>query len=152
MHDPAGRAPFEVNWDPARALLTTRVKSPITIDEVVQYKESLGQRIAGIPAGTIFVWLSSAIGYDAFSNRAAHQEMRSVVPLTLAAHGFRTSLLDLFEGTEIRITRTRDVECRAVAHVHQDEEKMRVYDERFGRPNERYFTDESLALAWLLQQ
>jgi hypothetical protein len=82
----------------------------------------------------------------------AHQEMRSVVPLALAAQGFRTSLLDLYEGTEIRITQTHDVVCRAIAHVHHDAEKMRVYDERFGRPNERYFADEGLALAWLLER
>jgi hypothetical protein len=47
---------------------------------------------------------------------------------------------------------TRDISCRAIAHVHDDKEKMTMFEERLGRPQERYFGDEAVATAWLLPQ
>ncbi|HEY4011883.1 MAG TPA: hypothetical protein VGM06_00985 [Polyangiaceae bacterium] len=144
-------APFEVTWDAGAALLTTRVRSPITVDEVALYKEALDGVLAAIPSGTTFAWMSSAVDYDAFSDRAAHAAMRAIVPSALAAHGLRTSMLDLYEGADVPIARTRGVSCGAIAHVHGDAQKMEALDSRFGGPAERYFGDEKAALEWVVR-
>jgi hypothetical protein len=36
--------------------------------------------------------------------------------------------------------------------VHHDVEKMLVFDERFGRDDERYFSDAAVARRWLLER
>lgn len=140
---------FEVTWDAASRLLTTRVRRSLSVEEVVEYSGALSRVLAAIPSETSFLWLSNSTGYEALANRAAHDIYRTVVPRTLAEHGFRTSLLDLYEG-EVSVTCTRGVTCAAIAHVHQDVEKMLVFDRRFGRDNERYFSDESEGRRWLL--
>ncbi len=145
-------AAYEVSWDESSALLTTRTRSPIDLAEVFRFKRTLVETLARLPTLSSFLWLSSAVGYHPLADRVAHQELRSVVPVTLAAHGVRTSLLDLHEGPEVAVSRTRGVLCRAIAHVHHDAAKMRLLDERFGRPNERYFADEGLAMVWLARQ
>jgi hypothetical protein len=76
---------------------------------------------------------------------------RVILPRTLAEHGFRTSLLDLYDG-ELSITCARGVECVAIAHVHHDAEKMLILDQRFGCNGERYFADPNVARRWLLQR
>jgi|SRR5580658_4364006 hypothetical protein len=140
---------FEVIWDEATTLLTTRIRSPMAVADVAAYRDTLGQTLATVPSGTTFTWLSSAVGYDAMADRTAHLELRSVVPLALAAHGVRTSLLDMHQGAEIAVTQTRGIVCRAIAHVHHDAAKMDAYNEHLARSNERYFGDEGSALAWL---
>ncbi|HSQ62650.1 MAG TPA: hypothetical protein VLM85_05530 [Polyangiaceae bacterium] len=145
-------AAYEVSWDESSALLTTRTRSPIGLADVFRFKETLAETLARVPALTSFLWMSSAVGYHPHADRAAHQELRSVVPATLAAHGVRTSLLDLVEDADVTVSRTRGIVCRAIAHVHHDAGKMLILDERFGRPNERYFSNEALAVAWLALQ
>jgi hypothetical protein len=141
--------PFDVAWDPGRTLLTTRVRGPLSVEDVIRYRDVLAGAIGRIPPDTTFLWLSDASGYEALANRAAHESLRTILPETLAAHGFRTSLLDLYEGPEVTIERRRGVACLAIAHVHHDIGKMAFFDERFGRANERYFAAEDSALAWL---
>jgi hypothetical protein len=140
---------FVVRWDPARAQLTTRVCSPITVADVAQYKETLSLVLSRIPPATGFVWLSDASGYEALADRASHLALRGVLPLALAAHGVRTSLLDLFETVDVSIAPAPSPLCRAVAHVHHEHEKMAALDAQLGRPNERYFADAASAEAWL---
>ncbi len=145
-------ASFDVAWDEAGAVLITRLRSPMAATDVTEYRVALDRALALIPSSSTFLWLSTALGYDALGDRAAHQELRAILPLTLAAYGFRTSMLDLYEGANVPITRTRDVACRAIAHVHHDAGKMSAFDEQLGRPNERYFADEGSALSWLAQR
>jgi hypothetical protein len=142
-------APFKVIWDEVQTLLITRIRSPMGVADVAAYRSALDHELSGVAHSTTFIWLSSAVGYDAMADRAAHMELRSVVPLTLAAYGFRTSLLDMHEGAEIPITQTRGIVCRALAHVHHDTAKMEALNEKLGRPGERYFSDEDSAQAWL---
>jgi len=66
--------------------------------------------------------------------------MGAVVPLLLAAHGFRTALLDVFEGADLPLTATRGIRCLAVACVHHDAGKMGECERRLGRPTEPFFT------------
>ena len=143
---------YEVIWDEPGELLTTRTRSPIAVTEVAAFKSALVEALARVPAESTFLWLSSAVGYHPLADRASHQQLRSVVPLTLAAYGVRTSLLDIYEDGAITISRTRGIVCRAIAHVHHDAKKMTTLDARLGRSNERYFADEQTAMAWLAVQ
>jgi hypothetical protein len=142
---------FEVTWDASLVLLTTRVGRSLSLEEVAEYKSTLAATIDAIPAGTSFRWLSDARGYEPLANREAHAVYRAILPKTLTEHGFRTSLLDLYDG-EVAVTRFRDVTCRALAHVHHDAEKMAIFNERLGRDTERYLSDEEAARRWLLER
>jgi len=139
---------FEVAWDAEASLLTTRVRRGLSVDDVAEYGSALSSAIAAIPDGTRFTWLSDATGYEAFANRVAHEAYRVILPRTLAEHGFRTSLLDLYDA-ELPVTCDRGVACAAIAHVHHDVEKMLIFDQRFGRDDERYFSDANAARRWL---
>jgi dienelactone hydrolase len=141
---------FEVTWDAEARLLTTRVPRALSVHEVAGYESALERVIAAVPDQTRFVWLSDATGYEALANRAAHEAYRVILPRRLAEHGFRTSLLDLYDA-ELPTTCARGVACTAVAHVHHDAEKMLIFDQRFGRDAERYFSDASAARRWLLR-
>jgi hypothetical protein len=142
---------FDVMWDAPQALLTTRVRRALSLEEVAEYEDVLARTIGAIAPGTSFLWLSDAMGYEPFADRAAHARYRSILPKMLAEHGFRASLLDLFDA-EVVITSARGVICRAIAHVHHDAEKIAIFDERFGRHNERYFSNEEVARMWLLER
>ena len=142
---------FEVTWDARARLLTTCVRCALSVDEVTDYDNALSRVIATIPDGTRFIWLSDATGYEALANRAGHEVYRVILPRTLAEHGFRTSLLDLYDG-ELPITCVRGVECVAIAHIHHDAEKMGIFDERFARDDERYFSEVDVGRRWLLER
>ncbi len=97
---------------------------------------------------TAFTMIVDLRGYEV-RDIAAHKEMRTVIPLTLADYGFRTALLDLFDPVDLPLRPARGSICIAVAHVHHDADKMTLYDDRLGRENERFFTDYATADAWL---
>src|SRR5271155_6023471 len=109
--------PFDVVWDEPRTLLITCVRCAMVPMDMTPYRDALRGALARISPGSTFVWLSSSVGYDPWENRPAHAELRSILLVTLAACGFRTSLLDLYEGVDLPITRRRGVTCRAIAHV-----------------------------------
>jgi hypothetical protein len=142
-------APFDVVWDEPRTLLITRIRCPPVPMEITPYRDTLRGALARISPGATFVWLSSAVGYDPWENRPGHAELRSLLLVTLATYGFRTSLLDLYEGVDLPIMRRRGVTCRAIAHVHEPRARVDASNEQFGRPNEWYFSDEGVALEWL---
>jgi len=148
---PRPTIPFDVVWDEPRTLLITRVRCASAPMDMTPYRDALRGALARISPGSAFVWLSSAVGEDPGENRPAHAELRSILSVTLASCGFRTSLLDLYDGVDLPITRRRGVTCRAIAHVHQPRARVDASNEQFGRPNERYFSDEGVALEWLAQ-
>ncbi len=43
------------------------------------------------------------------------------------------------------------IRCTGAAHIHQDATKIEKYESLFGRDNERFFTDPTLAEEWILQ-
>jgi hypothetical protein len=141
--------PFAVHWDAEHRLLATHVWGGLAVDEVAQLVAELSRAMAAIPAQSGFIWLSDATGYEPLADRAGHAALRAVVPRALAAHGFRTSLLELAEGAELELSSDRGVVCRAVAHVHHDADKMAQLDQQLGGASERYFGDLALARAWL---
>jgi hypothetical protein len=141
---------YEVTWEGQGEFLSTRVRRALSVDEANEYSRVLDMAIARLLPGTGFVWLSNSSGYEPLANRGGHAVYRSILPKVLAEHGLRTSLLDMYEG-EVLIEHSFEVTCRAVAHVHHDADKMAIFDGRFGRANERYFSDEDLARDWLLK-
>jgi hypothetical protein len=133
----------------ADGILNTRLSSPVTLDEIREWRSSLDREIANVPDGGTFKLLADLRGYDFSLDRDAHQEMRVVLPLLLARHGLRTALLDLFPEATVTVTRERGVTCTAAAYVHHNVEKMTAFNDTLERPREEFSTDREAAEAWI---
>lgn len=130
-------------------LLTTRLSSPVTLDEIREWRTSLDREVARVPERGTFKLLADLRGYDFSLDKDAHQEMRVVLPLFLARHGLRTALLDLFPEASVTVTHERGVTCRAAAYVHHNVEKMTAFNDTLERPREEFATDRNAAEAWI---
>jgi hypothetical protein len=139
---------IESRWEPDGGILTTRLQGRVTVEEVKGWAALLAEAIGRIPDDTPFKLLVDLCEYEP-AELEAHKAMRMVIPLTLAQHGLRTALLDLFEPVALPLQTVRGVRCTAVAHVHHDESKMGEYERRLGRAKERFFTDAAEAEEWL---
>ncbi len=135
-------------WDARRKLLVTRLGGDVDLDDVRRWKDALARELDRIDDQTAFKMIVDLRGYEV-RDLAAHKEMRTVIPLTLADYGFRTALLDVFDPVDLPLRQVRGITCIAVAHVHHDADKMTLYDDRLGRENERFFTDYARADAWI---
>ena len=137
-------------WQAQTNLLSTRVAGVLTLDEVRRWKEGLEQMARRISKDETFRMLVDIRGYEvADQEREVHQAMREVVPLFLAAHGFRMGFFDLYEEEPPVGRGETSARCVAVAHVHHDAGKMERYNELLARPAERFFTDADEAERWL---
>ncbi len=135
-----GRNIAEGSWDAGASLVVARLAGTVSVEDVRGWKRSVERALARIEAGSRFKLIVDLRDYE-FAEIAAHKEMRTFVPLTLARYGFRTGLLDLFEPLDLALERTRGIACFAVAHVHHDPDKIAYYALRLGRTCERFFTD-----------
>lgn len=135
-------------WDAAARTLSTRLSGPVSEADVRSWEAALAGALARIEDGGVFKLLYDLRFYEP-ADLDAHRAMRTVVPLLLAAHGFRTAILDLFEGADLPLTTARGIRCLAAACVHHDAGKMTEYERRLGRPTERFFTDRAEAETWL---
>ncbi len=143
-----GRTIAEGSWDAAASLVVARLAGTVSVEDVRRWKGSVERALARIEAGSRFRLIVDLRGYE-FAEVAAHKEMRTFVPLTLALYGFRTALLDLFEPLDLALERTRGIICFAAAHVHHDPDKIAHYAQRLARPCERFFTDRGEAEVWI---
>ncbi len=132
---------------PVRAVMA-RLAGSVDESEVARWAELLDRAFAWIPDGTEVVVLSNLHGYEPASIDA-HEAMRAVLPARLAAHGFRTSLIDVAGGS-IDVRTNPRIVISKVAHVHHDATKMASYEATAGSERERYFHDPAYANAWLL--
>jgi hypothetical protein len=137
-----------VRWDANGRLLVARLSGAVTAADALRWAEEVQAALAQIPDGATFKLLSDLFGYEPVGLEA-HKAMRGVIPLALAAHGFRTGLIAMVGAPEPTITTTRGVRCVAVAHVHHDANKMALYEERVGRADERFFSSRDAARAWI---
>jgi hypothetical protein len=135
-------------WNPNDRVLVTRIGGAPGHAEVANWRESLARELSQIEDDSTFKIIVDFRGYEA-DDLAVHQEICVIIPITLAEYGFRTALMDLFEGANLPLRNRYGISCLAVAHVHHDENKMNEYDRRLGRPNERFFTDYRLAEDWI---
>jgi hypothetical protein len=132
---------------PVRGVMA-RLSGKVDENDVARWIELLDRALAWVPDGTEIVLLSNLHGYEPAS-LDAHKAMRDVIPLRLAAHGFRTALVDVVGG-ELEVRASPRIAISKVAHVHHDATKMASYEAQVGCDRERFFSDPARANAWLL--
>lgn len=141
-------AEFSSEWNTTTSTLTTRLGGIATFEDVTAWIASLSAAVSAIPDNTPFKLLVDLSHYQ-FANLDAHKEMRVVIPILLSQCNFKSWLVTHFSGAEIDISSVRGLRCVAVAHVHDDEGKMREYETRAQSPVERFFSNVDDAKTWL---
>lgn len=140
--------PWNVEYDPTSETLSSRVTGILSMTDVTEWRDALYRGVARRPAGTVFRALTDIRGYEvADQDRSVHAEMRQVIPVFLAEHGFAVGFWRLYEADPP--APASSIRCRAVAHVHHDQEKADRYNELLATATERFFTDRAAAQEWL---
>ncbi len=138
------------NWWPDEKLIETKLIGEVDLDDIHSWKRSLTEAMNKIPEGGSFKIMVNLYGFKAV-NIEAHKQYREIIPLLLAQYDWKVGYVNLFEESKtMKFTRTRGIHCFAAVHVHQDEEKIRKYEENFGRTNEHFMTDPIKAMQWIL--
>ena len=136
-------------WHPSQKLVVTQLSGDIEHTDVIQWINSLETVLQLIPDHQSFKILVNLHGFKAV-DIDTHKYFRTVIPETLARHGWKTGYVHLFEeAANMAITTSRGVRCVAAAHVHHDETKIEKYETMFGTRDERFFTDIKRAEAWI---
>ncbi len=139
---------FESRYIVNKKLLITTLSGLLNSVDIKKWKESLEEAAAQIPDNTEFKMLVDLYGFKA-ENFPVHQEYRTIIPLFLADYGYRIGYLDMFPEASVSLINTRGISCIAMANVHQDESKMKDYETKFSKKNERYFISSEEALQWI---
>ncbi len=139
----------ETIWHAEKQWIETTLSGDIEEEDVIRWEHSLTHVLDQLPEGTRFKILVNLFGFKAIS-LPVHKRYREIIPLTLARYDWKVGYVDLFdEATQLTCTLTRNIACVAAVHVHQDEEKIGKYQERFGRANEQFMTDSDRAKNWI---
>jgi len=136
-------------WQPAEQLVTTRLSGLLDTADIQYWENTLIETMKQVPDNTDVKMLVDLHGFKA-ANFEVHKQYRNIIPLLLARHGYRIGYLDMFPEATIALSTERGIRAVAMANVHQDETKMKDYQEKFSKPFEQYFTDSTAALAWIL--
>lgn len=136
-------------WQPAERLVTTRLSGLLNTSDIQRWERMLTATMDQIPDHTQIKMLVNLHGFKA-ENFEVHKQYRNIIPLLLAQYGYRIGYLDMFPEASVTISHHRQIQVVAMANVHQDETKMKDYQEKFSKPYEQYFTDPDAALAWIL--
>lgn len=139
-------------WDSQQRLLITRIGGHVKIRDIEYWEKTLQDALSNIKEGGVFKILVNLYGFKAV-NFEAHKRFRTIIALTLAQYGWETGYTALFEeaSKELKITVTRNIRCAGAAHFHNDEIKIALYEERFSKSTERYFTDQEAARIWITE-
>jgi hypothetical protein len=137
-------------WDPEKKLIVTSVQGDLSKDDIETWERSLHTALDGIEDGSTFKIMINMHGFTAV-DIDAHKRFRAIIPLTLAQYNWKVGYVDLFEkeAKELVFTTTRGITCKGAAHAHHDATKMELYQARFSRNNERFFTDPQKAEQWI---
>ena len=140
----------EINWYPEKRLLVTQISGDVDQYDVEQWKILFKHAFEQIEDNSTFKIFVNMHGFQA-ANIDAHKSFRGVVPLTLADYGWKVGYVNLFEEEAKTMTykNTRGIKCVGVAHSHQDETKMSMYESRFGSDREHFFIDPAQARQWI---
>lgn len=140
----------QTSWDADQKLIITHISGDIEKSDVEKWERSFQAALENIPDNELFKILVNMHGFKAV-DLDAHKRFRGTVPVTLAAYGWKVGYIDLFdeEAKTMRYIHTRGIQCVGAAHVHQDETKMSLYQARFSRDNEHFFTDSDKAKEWI---
>jgi hypothetical protein len=140
---------LQTTWHPDKKLIITQISGDVDTQDVVDWEQTLQEALAQVADNSTFKILVNLHGFKAV-NLDAHKRFRTVIPATLATCGWRVGYLDLFEeAANLPITQTRGITCTGAVHVHQDETKIALYEERFGHEREHFFTDPQAAKTWI---
>ncbi len=149
MESTTNGSSFESRWNGGEHVLSTRIAGRVTLAEVEAWRDGL-LAAAEEAADNDFRMLIDICGYEvADVAPEVHKVQREVIPLFLLEHGHRTRLLELFPDAVVPEVPRRGGAIVAVAHIHHDEGKMALYDQKLGAPDERFFTERASAVAWL---
>lgn len=130
-------------------LIITQISGEVDQKDVEQWDQSLQHTLAQLEDNSTFKILVNLYGFKA-GNIEAHKRFRTIISATLARFGWRVGYMDLFEeAMNLPITLTRGIRCTAAVHVHQDETKIALYEERFGHEREHFFTDPQVTKQWV---
>lgn len=143
---------ISTQWIGEKNLIVTNISGEPDKSEIEQWKQSLHDMLQQLDDNTLFKVFVNLHGFKAI-DMEAHKYFRDIIPLTLANYGWRTGYVDLFESEaeQLVIQTQRGIQCVAVAHAHHDETKMELYESRFGRDREHFFTDPEVARNWIEQ-
>lgn len=136
-------------WQPAEQLVTTRLSGLLDTADIQNWENTLIKTMEQVPDDIDIKMLVDLHGFKA-ENFEVHKQYRNIIPLLLARHGYRIGYLDMFPEANITLTTERGIRVVAMANVHQDETKMKDYQEKFSTPFEQYFTDPAAAHKWIL--
>lgn len=131
-------------------ILLTQLCGLMSSNDILRWENSLLEAAGTIPAGTTFKMFVNLKGFKA-SNFEVHKQFRIIIPTLLSKYGYRIGYLNMFPEADITIQNFREIQCIAMANVHQDETKMMDYQAKFSTPTEQYFTDEQEAWDWISQ-
>lgn len=140
----------ETSWEADKKLIITHISGDIEKPDIEKWEKSFQAVLENIPDGDSFKILVNMHGFKAV-DLDAHKRFRGIVPMALAAYGWKVGYVDLFEeeAKTMAYTNTRGIRCVGAAHVHQDETKMHLYQTRFSRDNEQFFTEPDRAREWI---
>ena len=137
------------NWNAERKLIRTQLSGEINKEEVEDWENSLNTTLDKIEDNGTFKIFLNLHGLKPVTIDT-HKRFRGIIPLTLAKYGWKVGYTHLFEeSNEINYSITRGIKCFGVAHCHEDNTKIELYEKLYGRDNERFFTDPILAEEWI---
>jgi hypothetical protein len=136
------------HYYPEQKLLVTRLSGLLNSSDINAWKDSLYKASEAMPDNSSFKILVDLHGFKA-ENFEVHKEYRTIMPLFLAEFGYRIGYLDMFPEASVELKNNRGIRCVAMANVHQDESKMKDYQEKFSKAFEQYFTDSRAGTQWI---
>ena len=139
---------IESKYSAETGLFETSLSGLISTEDVQEWQNSINAVLAQIPDHSNFKALINIHGYEP-QDVEAHKAFRTVIPLTMAKYSFRVGYIDMFEEADLPLSGIRDIACIAFANVHQDEVKMKKYQDNYAKSNELYTTDIKEAYKWL---
>lgn len=140
----------KTDWFPEKRLVVTHISGDLEKADIEQWEKSFKDTLDNIEDNTMFKIFINMHGFKAV-NIDAHKRFRSIVPLALADFGWKVGYLNLFEEEASTMTykTTRGIKCVGVAHSHQDETKMDLYETKFSSDREHFFPDPNQARQWI---
>lgn len=141
---------IETNWYPEKRVVVTQISGDVDKCDIEHWEKSLKSTLEQIEDNSTFKIYVNMHGFKA-ANIDAHKSFKDVVPSLLADYGWKVGYLNLFEEEAKTMTfkNTRGIKCAGVAHSHQDETKMDMYETRFSSHRERFFIDPAQARQWI---
>ncbi|WP_031527865.1 hypothetical protein [Dyadobacter crusticola] len=139
-------------WYPENKLVVTQVSGDLDEFEIEQWERGLNEIFEELRDGESFKILIDMHGFQA-ADTAAHKRFRNIIPQKMAEFGWKVGYVNLFEEEADRmiLANYRNIQCIGAAHCHHDAGKMELYERRFSRYNEHFFTDREEARKWIEQ-